>query len=491
MKTFLLSSHLFLSVIPALGDSWIQKADLGGNGRENAVGFSINDKGYIGTGSATNEGFSKTFWEYDVGLNAWTQKADLAGAGRESAVGFSIGGKGYVGLGKIEDCCYTDDFWEYDPVSNEWTQKANFPGGKRASSFAFTIGQKGYVGTGGTNTIKKQDFWEYDPTQDIWTKKANYGGGQVTGSAAFALGGKGYAGTGRDFDLNYRNDFWEYDPVANIWLQKTAFPGGVRTGSVGFSIQGNGYIGFGETLDTSFSDFWQYNPSTESWLNKSDYPGGGSDDQVGFAIGEKGYVGTGGASEKEFYQYSPDCITPTSFITSNLKPTSVKVSWDIVPGAETYNIRYRETGTVPWVKVTSQLNYKKLTGLSPDTEYDWAVKAVCDPVSNISSDWSATQNFTTKPLRLENEIFESEFLLKILPNPFSDWTTISLSVKEPSQVVIELWDLSDRKLATLLDQAIEEGNHEIKLDRRGLAEGIYLLKVNMNDLSRTMKVIIQ
>jgi hypothetical protein len=44
----ILFSLLFASMLFA--DTWTQKADVGGEAREFAVGFSIGNKGYIGTG---------------------------------------------------------------------------------------------------------------------------------------------------------------------------------------------------------------------------------------------------------------------------------------------------------------------------------------------------------------------------------------------------------------------------------------------------------
>jgi hypothetical protein len=41
----------------------------------------------------------KDFWEYDPATNTWTQKADFGGTARYSAVGFSIADKGYLGTG--------------------------------------------------------------------------------------------------------------------------------------------------------------------------------------------------------------------------------------------------------------------------------------------------------------------------------------------------------------------------------------------------------
>jgi N-acetylneuraminic acid mutarotase len=72
----------------------------------------------------------KDFWEYDPATNTWKQKADFGGGVRSVAVGFSIADKGYIGTGW--DDSYKKDFWEYDPTTNTWTQKADFGGTKLA-----------------------------------------------------------------------------------------------------------------------------------------------------------------------------------------------------------------------------------------------------------------------------------------------------------------------------------------------------------------------
>ena len=98
---------------------WTRKADLEGSGRSLAVGFSIGTKGYIGTGGTpegVNSPYANDFWEWDQATNKWTRKADLKGNGRYSAIGVSIGDKGYIGTGfnmEIENSL--QDFWEYVP----------------------------------------------------------------------------------------------------------------------------------------------------------------------------------------------------------------------------------------------------------------------------------------------------------------------------------------------------------------------------------------
>src|SRR4051794_36719899 len=86
------------SALAQVPDTWTQKAGFGGTARNLAVGFSIGNKAYIGTGTAAN-GLTNDFWEWDQSTNIWTQKANFDGTARSGAVGFSIGTKGYIGTG--------------------------------------------------------------------------------------------------------------------------------------------------------------------------------------------------------------------------------------------------------------------------------------------------------------------------------------------------------------------------------------------------------
>lgn len=99
------------------GNTWTQKADFEGTARSSAVGLSIGNKGYIGTGLSGNYPdyiYYKDFWEYHPDANSWTKKADFGGTACSGAVGFSIGNKGYLGTG-FNNGAFYKDFWEYDP----------------------------------------------------------------------------------------------------------------------------------------------------------------------------------------------------------------------------------------------------------------------------------------------------------------------------------------------------------------------------------------
>jgi N-acetylneuraminic acid mutarotase len=278
---------------------WTRKSDFAGTPRTDAVGFSINDKGYIGTGYDGT--YRKDFWEYDPETDSWTQRADFGGDGRSSAVGFSIGDKGYIGTGWDGDDLLKD-FWEYDTETNIWIQKSDLGGGARRGAVGFSIGDKGYIGTG-----FRVDFWEYDPVLDSWTQKADFKGeGEKRRNAVgFSIGNKGFVGTGVTGPDYWKSDFWEYDPQNDTWTRKSNFGGTSRYGAIGFSIGDKGYIGLGGYWVEPTNDFWRYDPHTDTWNRKTDFKGMARFNAVGFSIGERGYVGTGGHQTKDIWEFDP------------------------------------------------------------------------------------------------------------------------------------------------------------------------------------------
>src|SRR5205814_2286270 len=108
----------------------------------------------------------KDFWEYDPAANFWRRRTDFGGTESQFPIGFSIGNKGYMGTGNTNvSPYYSKDFWEYDPATNTWTKKADLGGVGRYAAVGFNIGNKGYIGAGAIDypNYNAKDFWEYTP----------------------------------------------------------------------------------------------------------------------------------------------------------------------------------------------------------------------------------------------------------------------------------------------------------------------------------------
>lgn len=153
------------------GDTtWIKKADVGSgavteNWRRWAVGFAIDTTGYLGCGFNYSQDWRKDFWRYNAGTNTWTQVANYGGTARSNAIGFSVQGKGYVGTGT--DMYFRNDFWQFDPANNSWLQVADYPAGTILGGIGFSINGSGYAGLGRDSLAYRNDFWQYTPDSTI------------------------------------------------------------------------------------------------------------------------------------------------------------------------------------------------------------------------------------------------------------------------------------------------------------------------------------
>ncbi len=74
------------------------------------------------------------------------------------------------------------------------------------------------------------------------------------------------------------------------------------------------------------------------------------------------------------------------------------------------------------------------------------------------------------------------------PNPFNPSTTISYSLTDNSNVLLEVYDLMGRKVATLVNGRQTAGEQSISFDASNLASGVYMYRLNVgaNTLARKM-----
>jgi hypothetical protein len=470
-------------------NSWTQKADFGGTARYRAAGFSINGKGYLGTGYDEG-GYKKDFWEFDPALNTWTQKADFGGTARSSAAGFSINGKGYLGTGALA-IGYKKDFWEYDPDLNTWTQKADFGGTARGSAVVFSIAGKGYLGMGFDETYTyKKDFWEYDPDLNTWTQKADFGGVAREHPVAFSIASKGYLGTGVT-TYSYEKDFWEYDPDLNTWTQKADFGGGGRSGAIGFGIDSMGYLGMGIANDNHYKDFWEYDPSANIWTQKADFVGTARSGGVGFAVGSKGYFGTGASGNypdlifhKDFWEYTPDgpaCPPPTDLSVTNITSTSAQLTWSVTETPDAFRIVCKSENAPKIIKtVDGATSSVIINDLMPGTMYMWGMSAKCE---SESSSLVHGKKFKTSFLKEEGVAgMLPAGTINIYPNPTNGQFVIAIYVPDEVntlatiQVINTLGQVVFHDVSEVLNGLLQK---EIQLN--DAAAGMYLVKVIIND----------
>ena len=85
-----------------------------------------------------------------------------------------------------------------------------------------------------------------------------------------------------------------------------------------------------------------------------------------------------------------------------------------------------------------------------------------------------------------NEVITpSGFTLKQnYPNPFNPATTISYALPVRSNVTLKIYDALGREIATLVDQEISAGEHQVLFDAKNLVSGVYFYRLQISQISR-------
>lgn len=77
------------------------------------------------------------------------------------------------------------------------------------------------------------------------------------------------------------------------------------------------------------------------------------------------------------------------------------------------------------------------------------------------------------------------------PNPFSIQTTITYELKSPADVLLQVFDLSGRVVATLFDGRQGAGEYSVTWDAAGMPAGIYCYRLQTNEGVVTRKCVLQ
>jgi N-acetylneuraminic acid mutarotase len=469
-------------------DQWSQIAPFGGPKEPlQGIRFSLNGKGYIGL-----DGNSNILWEYDTLSDTWTQAASFPGTLRAAMAGFSIDDKGYAGTGVLNNA-YFNDFWEFDPTANAWTQKANFAGGPREGTMAFSVGSKGYMGTGTTDQSNPfadtKDLWEYDPATDTWTQKADFGGSPRTNLIAFTVDNMGYAAGGNDTGniASHKHDLWQYDPATDTWTQKADFPGGNRNAPIGFGADGMGYMGLGRP-DTSVvprKDLFQYDPTADTWTQVTDFPGTGREYANNIAVGNKAYIGGGlgrnATTLNDIWQFDPAGLTPlpltlTDFIAVYDDPVT-RLHWQTQMEQNTNLFTIRRStdakhfDAIGKVAAAGNSTNPKQYGFTDEGAGKTGASTLFYNLQETDLDGKSTYS----PIVTVN-IDQQDNGIIVSPNPATDNITLQIAAGAAVRANLIITDLAG---ATISGQEIDlyKGNNSIPIAVGSLAAGVYYVVV--------------
>lgn len=92
---------------------------------------------------------------------------------------------------------------------------------------------------------------------------------------------------------------------------------------------------------------------------------------------------------------------------------------------------------------------------------------------------------------LENETeFRDYYLSQNYPNPFNPVTTIKYKISATVNVLLKVYDILGKEIATLVNEEKPAGNYEVKFSPTGLSNGIYFYKLQAGSFVETKKMVL-
>ena len=99
-------------------------------------------------------------------------------------------------------------------------------------------------------------------------------------------------------------------------------------------------------------------------------------------------------------------------------------------------------------------------------------------------------SFTLTGISSEKEIPVGFNLSQNYPNPFNPSTIIKFGLPEAGFVTLKIYDMLGREVSSLVNEYKNSGSYDIRFNSSGLASGVYLYKLRVNDFVAVKKMIL-
>jgi hypothetical protein len=153
-------------------------------------------------------------------------------------------------------------------------------------------------------------------------------------------------------------------------------------------------------------------------------------------------------------------------------------------GGNTFtNIKISETPFTP----TSGTFFGDYTNI---TAYDGRVRPIWARLQGTLSVLTAMIDFTTGTQNISQTISSEYKLEQNYPNPFNPSTNIKYQIKDNSFVLLKVYDLLGREIATLVNEYQKAGSYEMPFSNNQLTSGVYFYRLNAGEYTETKKMIL-
>lgn len=184
---------------------------------------------------------------------------------------------------------------------------------------------------------------------------------------------------------------------------------------------------------------------------------------------------------------------PSNFSdTVAINPT---LKWFAAQGASSYQLQVSKSQAFDSASIVTNISNLtdttySLVSLQGYTIYFWRLTAT----NTIGiSDWSPIWRFRTQAvtLVLGDDVGPQNYSLsQNYPNPFNPVTNIEISVPRYGRVVIRVYDVLGRSIASLVDEELAPGLYTFRFDGTALPSGMYLYVMNVGETRIVKKMML-
>ena len=118
----------------------------------------------------------------------------------------------------------------------------------------------------------------------------------------------------------------------------------------------------------------------------------------------------------------------------------------------------------------------------PDFDIDGQPRPL-NETAEIGVDELLITNISEKVTSEKNSIFQ------ISPNPFNGTTSISFELEDNTYANLSIYDLTGKKIQTLISEYKRIGLHELAFDAEWLENGVYFCVLKTNEGTQSTKLI--
>ncbi len=177
-------------------------------------------------------------------------------------------------------------------------------------------------------------------------------------------------------------------------------------------------------------------------------------------------------------------------------PTGVKVTWEAEENGVKYNLYRREAGakTPPSAHAGApgdRLNGAPIAGKSPFTYKDVAVEEGVTYKYWLEAVDLSGRTTVYGPVGAKAGAGRptAYALHGVAPNPVRGAAAFSFALPEAARVTITLYDLSGRKVGTVVDEKMEAGEHRVATTL-ALAPGVYVYRMNAGSFVAAKRLVV-